>query len=422
MTDWRILAGAANHCSFFAASASATAAGGSADFRHGGVVAKEPGGSLMVGFPDVPAGELAAFADEVVGLARREPRPHQVGWWTLDEAAAKTIGAPLLARGFHWGWRPNWMALDPAHLTDHPVPSGLEVKPAESGFEAWLAGSRVGHVSFHQSDHDGRPIGGIYDMGVEPEARRQGVGTALTVAAGRHLARELGCRLVMLNATGLGQPVYARAGFEHLGEAGQTWWLPKHNLDADPPSPAAVRFLEALGTGDLDAAESAHHEEERDLDAIQPCDLTPLGIATRLGQPLSARWLVDHGATLDVAAAWLLGWRDEAAKLLAENPTLARQRTGSWQLSPLHVAAYRGDIEFARMILAADPDASATDSVLHKDPVEWAHLHGHPDVGNLIADWRSSNEGWAPNRPPVSRSQHEKLAAETQLRQASDCS
>jgi GNAT superfamily N-acetyltransferase len=388
MSDWRILAGADNHRSFFA-----TTAGGTADLRHGGVVAKEPGGSLMVGFPAVPAGELAAFADDVVGMARQEPRPSQVGWWTLDEPAAPTIGAPLLARGFHWGWRPNWMALDPAHLvTDHPVPRGLEVKPTDNGYEAWLAGTRVGQVAFHRSDYDGQPIGGIYDMGVETAARRQGIGTALTVAASRRLAEELGCRLIMLNATGQGQPVYSRAGFEHLGEAGQTWWLPKHNLDAGPPSQATIGFLEAIGTGDLETAAAAFRAEERDLDAILPCDLTPLGTAIRLGRPDSARWLVDHGATLDVAAAWSLGWRDEAAKLLAESPTLAKQRTGSWQLSPLHVAAYRGDIEFARMILAADPDPTATDSVLHKDPVEWAHLHGHPDVGKLIADWRSTKD------------------------------
>lgn len=393
MSEWRIHAGAANHRSYFAAAAAAAGAGGSANFRHGGVVAKEPGGSLMVGFPDVPADDLAAFADEVVALARQEPRTHQIGWWTLDEAAAKTIGAPLLARGFHWGWQPNWMALEPARLvTDHPVPPGLEITPTETGFEAWLAGKRVGHVTFHRCDYDNQPVGGIYDMGVEPEARRQGIGTALTVAASRHLTDRLGCRLVMLNATGQGQPVYARAGFELLGEVGQTWWLPKQNLDAGPPSQATVRFLEALGTGNLDAAEAAFHEEEHDLDAIQACDLTPLGITTRLERPQSARWLVDHGATLDVAAAWALGWRDEAAELLAESPALARKRTGSWQLSPLHIAAYRGDIELARMILAADPDPTATDSVLHKDPVEWAHLHGHHDVGNLIADWRFDNE------------------------------
>lgn len=397
MTDWRIAAAADNHARFFAASA--TAAGGTTHPRLGGVLAKEPRASLMVAFPSVTADDVAAVADEAIGLARQEPEVFQVGWWTLDEQNAPAIGAPLLARGFHWGWRPNWMALDPAHLvTDHPVPPGLEIRPAANRVEAWLAGKRVGHVTCHRSVYDGKPVGGIYDMGVEPEVRRQGIGTALTVAACRRLTcdsngnGEPGCRLVMLNATGMGQPVYARAGFEHLGEYGQTWWLPKHNIDATPPSPATVRFVEAIGTGDLDAAAAAYREEERDLNAVLPCDLTPLGITTRLSRPDSARWLVDHGATLDVASAWTLGWRDEAAELLSSNRELANQRTGSWQLSPLHVAAFRGDIELARLILAADPDSTATDSVLHKDPVEWAQLHGHPDVAKLIADWRSTND------------------------------
>ena len=67
------------------------------------------------------------------------------------------------------------------------------------------------------------PIGGIYDMGVLPDARRRGFGRALTLAALAR-ARTLGCTSVTLNATGAGEPLYRSVGFESLG-LGMTWWL-----------------------------------------------------------------------------------------------------------------------------------------------------------------------------------------------------
>ena len=64
---------------------------------------------------------------------------------------------------------------------------------------------------------------GLFDMGVVPDARRRGIGLALTREACR-LAAERGCRIVTLNATGEGMPVYHRAGFRSVGY-GMTWWL-----------------------------------------------------------------------------------------------------------------------------------------------------------------------------------------------------
>jgi ribosomal protein S18 acetylase RimI-like enzyme len=77
----------------------------------------------------------------------------------------------------------------------------------------------VGHVVLHVEGDSG----GIYDMGVAPRARRQGHGTALTLAAVT-AARELGCSSVTLNATGEGEPLYRSVGFTSLGY-GMTWWL-----------------------------------------------------------------------------------------------------------------------------------------------------------------------------------------------------
>jgi GNAT superfamily N-acetyltransferase len=311
-----LLAGASNHQSMFATQA--MLAGGSVDSRYGGVVTYQPGAEVLVGFPDVPSAEASTFADEVVAFAREHPTVGQVGWWTMDEASAPQLGARLLARGFHWGWRPNWMALEPAQLIeDLPRPAGLVVceidrdtdrdleglpyqppsggasTPALRCFAAFVDGTGVGIVMLHATDDEGEPVGGLYGMEVVPAARRQGIGTALTVAACR-CARDLGCRQVLLNATSMGEPVYDRAGFTRLGEGGQTWWMPSGTLHAPSPSRHAIGLVEAIGSGDRSAAEAALKAERRDHEAPLACGLTPVEVAKVIGQPAMAQWLSSY--------------------------------------------------------------------------------------------------------------------------------
>lgn len=290
--------GAANHQSFFAVHAES--AGGTVRRAYGGTVAYRPAGAALVAFPCVPEEETSDVADELLALFRSEGPFTEVGWWLLDERYVPVWGPRLLARGFDWGWRPNWMALDVASLVeDHPGPSDLSIAE-ESGswhrFVASLAGAEVGGTALHLDEVDGELVAGIYGTDVVPEHRRCGIGTALTVAACRR-ARDAGCRWVVLNATSMGEPVYRRAGFEALGEAGQTWWMPKVRLEAPPPSRSAVEFVEGIGSGDLAAVARALRNEPRDLDAALACGQSPLEVADLTGQQAAARWLVDHGAT-----------------------------------------------------------------------------------------------------------------------------
>jgi len=46
--------------------------------------------------------------------------------------------------------------------------------------------------------------------------------------------------------------LYRRLGFVSLGH-GQTWWLHPPVLEAPPPPETQVRFVEAVGTGDVAA-------------------------------------------------------------------------------------------------------------------------------------------------------------------------
>lgn len=55
-------------------------------------------------------------------------------------------------------------------------------------------------------------VGGLFDLWVDPQVRRQGIGTAL-VRSVCQLARQLGCRHVLVNSTEMGMLIYRRVGF-----------------------------------------------------------------------------------------------------------------------------------------------------------------------------------------------------------------
>jgi GNAT superfamily N-acetyltransferase len=68
----------------------------------------------------------------------------------------------------------------------------------------------------------GDTVAGMFDLVVFPDARRRGLGRALTAAVGDRAA-QLGCSHVVLNATEEGERLYRTMGFESVGH-GRTWW------------------------------------------------------------------------------------------------------------------------------------------------------------------------------------------------------
>lgn len=391
----------ANHRWWFIRTA--RAAGGEVHRRAGALWTYTPGtgGDQEIAFPRLPRATAGDDLEAIVAFYRRRAGQRGVLCWSLDPPATPALGSRLAARGFRWGFRPHWMGLDLRLLPpDGPPPAvriGLldEESPAVAGLPyydqtsagqmqaagrsrphriwhigAWREGRLVGHSVLNLTV--GRlGVAGIFNVGVVPEARRRGIGAAVTAAACR-LARDLGCRHAVLNATPAGEPVYRRLGFASLGE-GQTWYLPAEVLASPPPPARQIAFAEAIGQGGIPELEQLGPQLSlEDCDTPLPNGMLPLQLAVQTRQEQAAAWLVRHGATVDILSAWDLGWKERVPALLERSPELANRRSGDWQMTPLHAAVQRNDLELAGIILAADPDLGIQDAGFHSTPLGWA--------------------------------------------------
>jgi predicted N-acetyltransferase YhbS len=391
--------------------------------RHGGDIRRYdgatwcyppgPGGDNEVLFPRLTAATASRAIDAMVADFRSRTPLKSVLYWSLWPPRPRDLGARLLARGFQWCWQPHWMWLELAKLqSDHRRPPDLRIESLEDEavwdvndvpyysrddgptraalartrprrvweFGAWLGDRPVGHSAVNVTTG---PLGvaGIFSVGVAENARNQGIGKALVIAACEQ-ARKLGCRHALLNATG--PRMYQQVGFTSIGW-GQTWFMPKEVLAAPPPTPDQVVITEAVGRGDLATLEShARRLDREDLDAPLPNGSTLLQVAVDTKQPAAAEWLVAHGASLDLLAAWDLGWKERLPQLLGANPELVNRRSGDWQTTPLHEAAQRNDVELARILLAANPDLEAKDSAFNSTPLGWARHLKRAEIAAMI--------------------------------------
>lgn len=341
--------------------------------------------------------------------------------WYLTAAPPGDLAARLLACGFEPNWRSHWMwcnlrdlscqrvhssAFDIQIIEDEPAcqTDDLPYYPTEKR-EARAALQRMyprhvrSLVAFQKRQVVGRctlnfttgewGIAGLFAMGVVPSARNQGIGTALVWEACQ-LARQMGYHHVVLNATPMGEPVYHRVGFQSMGY-GPSWHLRPETLMAPAPTHDQIRFLEAVGRGEVVVLdELGKRFEDGFFRDPLPSSLTPLDIAVHCQQPASVDWLVNHGVPLDLLSAWDMGWKERVPLLLTEHPELVNMRHRERQLTPLHIAVERGDIELATVLLTVPNDLDLKDSEFEATALGWAQHFQRVEIITLIEQHRAN--------------------------------
>ncbi|MEO9176102.1 MAG: GNAT family N-acetyltransferase [Gaiellales bacterium] len=286
--------------------------------------------------------------------------------WSLDED--DELGVLLLARGFEWGWQPHWMAIELSALADDEPGHAVVAVPAEHPSAQRLVvregEDTVGSVVVLPR----RGIAGIYDMEVVERRRREGIGRALMLAAGR-IALELGCSYAVLNATEEGEQLYTQVGFESLGW-GQTWWM----HPGPRPTPRQRELVEAIGSGDL----------------VGLAALDPTG--DELAEPVP-------GPGVPLAVAAVTEQADVAGWILDRRPDLVSRAVGGRGATLLHVAVDRDDEAMVRVALAHDADLLARDRAYNGTPLDWAEFLGRDDLATVLREAAIPSPGATPDQP-----------------------
>ena len=182
-------------------------------------------------------------------------------WHVGPSMRPADIGERLLAHGFSYGGDDIGMAADLWSLPDEvPVVENMEIERVrdEDALAAWqgtlargfgegpVEAEWVAQMYRRLGLGDDRPwrhylgrlgsvpvatstlflgvgVAGIYFVSTVEEARRRGIGAALTLAPLLE-ARELGCRLGVLGASPMGYPVYRKLGFREYCRIGLYEW------------------------------------------------------------------------------------------------------------------------------------------------------------------------------------------------------
>lgn len=357
--------------------------------------------ALAAGADAVTVGDATLYLTEEASLfPRAAPDPDllieairardccSVGYWSLG--ADDELGARLVARGFRWGWRPHWMAIeldDPTALAPAAEQPRFAIEPAAPPYALTLPyapsatacdppgavrlGVRlrdklVGQIALNPRDG----VAGIYAMGVAPRVRRRGIATALTREACRH-ALDHGCRYAVLNATDEGELVYRRVGFRSLG-FGQTWWYSR----GPAPTPRQLALAEAAGLGDL-AALRTFEPTDTELDAALPGTESLLALALVCGRTAVGEYL------------------------LARRPSLAARRFQPHATTLLHLAVEHDSASFVELGLAHGVDPAARDATFDATALGWAEHLGRDDLARRLAAATagSSSQRSDPPRP-----------------------
>jgi GNAT superfamily N-acetyltransferase len=182
-----------------------------------------------------------------------------MSWWTEPGTQPADLGVHLMDHGLTYTGGASGMAVDLLELNeDLPTPTGLTIEHVEDteALEKWAYASIMGfehpetdvNIWFdvfaglgfelplrnYVGILDGEPVAtselflaagvaGIYVVATVPDARRQGIGAALTLAPLRE-ARAMGVRIAILHASRMGLGVYRRLGFQEYCKMSNYVW------------------------------------------------------------------------------------------------------------------------------------------------------------------------------------------------------
>lgn len=197
-------------------------------------------------------------------MAPFKEKNHPVFWYTWPTSTPADLSDHLLAYGFTLSHHSPAMLADLSKLpAKTPLPDNVRIeyvsndamlndwmKPLIAGFQLPEMVNDFFHDCFKKIGYsedipvqnyvaylddepatcatlflDKNNIAGIWDVATMPQARKKGLGTAITWA-GCDAARKKGYEHAVLLASEMGYPIYEKLGFEEYFKAGYYLWQP----------------------------------------------------------------------------------------------------------------------------------------------------------------------------------------------------
>jgi ankyrin repeat protein len=142
-------------------------------------------------------------------------------------------------------------------------------------------------------------------------------------------------------------------------------------------------LIDAVKGGDVARVKSIVSADRTLASARLPLGESPLMAALYRGRHDVVSVLIDAGAELDVFAAAATGRIDALRSAIGDQQNVARHAYDGW--TPLHLAAFFGQLEAARLLLDAGADVNAvSQNSLANTPLHAATAGKHSDLALLL--------------------------------------